>query len=202
MSRPLKLAFETIHYLAMSLWIGGEAAVLILITSGGLPALFMARERALIEFWGFIMVAVQWLTRRRFQRQKSLYLIDSARHLLTFAALFVGEWAKYSGTAGASASTHSVRAAHALQNRLELPVAGAQLGLLAVVCVLSVYLMINAPKESSDSNSWSKSNSWSDSNRSGDAIGAPNAAPDQRRPSPAPNVPLRRAPGTRNTKKR
>lgn len=151
MNRTLTLVFETIHFLALALWIGAQATVLVLFSSGGVPALFMQRERALVELWGLIMVAVQWLIRRRFSGSRKLYLMDGVRALLTFTALFAGEYIKYSS--GAS-KTLSITSAIIQKSGGEMVLIGAQIGLLAGVCAMSIDLlmrpMVPAPARSAE----------------------------------------------------
>ena len=95
---------DMIHYLAIALWLGGMLVLGFLVA----PTLFqttllapsdaemvyrtlLSRFTLWVEISGVSMVVVQFLLRRRFQKQKNLYILDAIRQLATFAALLLAE---------------------------------------------------------------------------------------------------------------
>ncbi len=136
MKISLALVIETLQSLALAIWLGGQAALIVLLSVGYMPHQFEVRESSIIELCGIIMVGVQYLTRRRYVSNKPLFLVDGFRHLLTFAALLLSEYMKYgvkvkSGTAATAT---------------EMVVAGAQIAILTVVSAMGMWLQVAAAR--------------------------------------------------------
>lgn len=95
---------DIVHYLAITFWLGGMIVLGFLVA----PSLFqttllatsdaeqvyrtlLSRFTVWVEICGVSMVVVQFLLRRRFQKQRSLYILDAVRQLTTFLALLLAE---------------------------------------------------------------------------------------------------------------
>ncbi len=108
MKRYIPLLLDTCALVALALWLGGLAVCWTVlapttrsIPSDGLAAAHDVLNRtvyrfsAIVELCGLVLVALQWVLRRRFQRSKSLFVVDGARTLVVFIALFCGEYGRY-----------------------------------------------------------------------------------------------------------
>ena len=122
MKRALPIVLDVLHALALALWLGGVALFWLLTSSGlaqghgGVPtepanALLGAAWGSLglwAERCGLVMVGVQFVLRRRFQRNRSRFIGDGVRQLLTFSALLVTEYAHRSLQYRSILQTHTV----------------------------------------------------------------------------------------------
>lgn len=95
---------DLIHHIALALWLGGMVILGALVA----PTLYRStllntqdadsvyqallnRFTPWIEVCGVALIVVQFLLRRRYQKQRNLYILDGVRQLLTFAALLLAE---------------------------------------------------------------------------------------------------------------
>jgi hypothetical protein len=99
MKRALPILLDTLYALALALWFG-LAAGLLVVASPAAPDstldLFARRASALIEAAGIAMIGVQFLLRRRYQRDRQAFVADGIRQILTFGALLIAEFGRYS----------------------------------------------------------------------------------------------------------
>ncbi len=150
--------FDTLHTLALALWLGG------LVVLGGLvaPALFQgtalaeadAREvySLLIQrfvTWadvcGVTMLLVQFLLRRRYQKNQTHYVVDGLRQLLTFAALLLAEMCFRNLFNNLNATRRVGELAHVAKLEGTYAIlALSQTGILVVVAMLTVWLNLPA----------------------------------------------------------
>lgn len=106
---------------------------MILIGVGGVPHLLLMRSDALMEISGFVVVGLQFLTRRRYQQNRTLFVGDGIRHLLTFAALLFMEYVKL--------NVHmKYKAISAAPGQLELSLAALQILILTAVSGFTIWL--------------------------------------------------------------
>jgi hypothetical protein len=144
MKRAFPVLFDTLSALALAVWLGGLVAFFAVVEAG-VPGKalnsILTRVGGLIEVCGIVMIGVQFLMRRRYQRSRSLFISDGVRQLLTFAALFVAEFGRYGplrvlGTEGAGQT-------HALQVYTSLAI--LQIALLVGVIALTAWLQQPRP---------------------------------------------------------
>jgi hypothetical protein len=55
----------------------------------------LRRFSGIVEACGLVLAAIQWVLRRRYQRDQSLFVADGARMLVVFVALFCAEYGRY-----------------------------------------------------------------------------------------------------------
>ncbi len=110
MKRTLPILLDTLHDVALALWLGGVVLFWMLATSGALQVRNVPLEAVnavlgaawgVLGLWaercGLVMIGVQFVLRRRFQRHRPSFVADGVRQLLTFGALLLTEYA-YRGT--------------------------------------------------------------------------------------------------------
>jgi hypothetical protein len=136
--RVLPILLDTLYALALSLWFG-LAAGLLVIAHSGTPdvsqSLFAQRASGLIEAAGVAMIGVQFLLRRRYGRNRPLAAADGVRQLLTFGALFLAEFGRYHLlNAGTALTAH--------QYSVLCQLAGVQMLALAIVTALTSWLFV------------------------------------------------------------
>ena len=108
MRRTIPPVLDTIAVVALALWLGGLAACWLVLSPAvrALPAesaataqlLFVETLRRLsthIEVSGLVLAALQWVMRRRYQRDRTLFIADGVRMLVLFIALFCAEYGRY-----------------------------------------------------------------------------------------------------------
>lgn len=111
MKRAVPLVLDTLHFLALAIWLGGLTLLLFTVPfiapyllkegAGSAEILEAARLQSiaaaliLFEICGMAMVGVQFLLRRRYRHDRNLFVADGLRHLLTFGAFFLTEYARY-----------------------------------------------------------------------------------------------------------
>ncbi len=150
--------FDTLHTLALALWLGGLVVLTLLVA----PILFQgtalseadAREvYALLlgrfVYWadacGVTMLAVQFLLRRRFEKNQTHFVTDGVRQLLTFVALLLAEMSFRNLLPNLKTSRRVGELAHIL--RLEGTYAVlvvSQAGVLLLIAILTVTLSLPA----------------------------------------------------------
>jgi hypothetical protein len=135
MKITLPLVFETVHALALALWLGADAALMILVSVGAAaaPHTVVVRELAVIEFSAIVAVGIQFLTRHRYKKSRTLYVADGVRHLLTFTALILAAYVMNSVKGKSIGVMESETIAYAT--------AGGQIALLAAVSAISLWLL-------------------------------------------------------------
>jgi hypothetical protein len=135
MKITLPLVFETVHALALALWIGADAALMILASVGAAtaPHLIVVRELAVIEYSAIVMISIQFLTRRRYKSSKALYVADGVRHLFTFAALILAAYIMNTVKDKSIGVMESSTTAYAT--------AGCQIVLLTAVSAITIWLL-------------------------------------------------------------
>jgi hypothetical protein len=134
MKSSLPAIIDILNAIALSIWTGGTACALLLAQSGGAPQLYQARSDSLMELAGFLCIGAQFLSRRRFQSNRILYVGDGVRQLITFAALLLLEAVKLN-----MHSAHSLHAQNAA-NPAETPALALEFLLLCVVTGFTVWL--------------------------------------------------------------
>jgi putative copper export protein len=108
MRRFIPLILDTIAVVALAVWLGGLVACWMVLspTVNGMPVetipmaqkLFaetLRRFSGVVEACGLVLAAIQWVLRRRYQRDQSLFVADGARMLVVFVALFCAEYGRY-----------------------------------------------------------------------------------------------------------
>ena len=127
MKRVLPLFVSTLHFLALGLWGGAAAALLLLVpVSAFLPGTYAH----LAEVCGLTMLGCQWLSRRRYRASRSLFLADGIRQLFTFSALLAAE------------TFHTLPGRNSPRQPMLL---AAQVVALSLTAALTCYLMEEAP---------------------------------------------------------
>ena len=104
MKKTLVGILDIVHHLAIVLWLGGMVVLGFLVAPTLFQTTLLAEADAQkvyrtllsgftlwMEICGVTMVVAQFLLRRRYQKQKSLYILDAVRQLCTFVALLLGE---------------------------------------------------------------------------------------------------------------
>jgi len=142
MNRTIKLVFETIQFLALGLWLGALVTTLLLNRLGGVSPAFIGTQSAMIELWGLVMVGILWVKRRQFAGNRKLFLEDGIRQLVTFAALFTAEYIKHRMHPVGRQASGSLANFVFVCTPLETGLIVLQIGLLALVCLLSVDLLM------------------------------------------------------------
>ncbi len=135
MKITLSLVLETVHALALALWIGGEAALIVLVGCGAAVAshIFVVREQSVIEFAAIVMICIQYLTRHKFKKLKTLFVVNAVRNLLTFTALILAVYVMNSVKGTSIGVLESPTVAYVT--------AGGQLLLLAAVSAITLWLL-------------------------------------------------------------
>jgi cytosine/uracil/thiamine/allantoin permease len=103
MRRTIPVALDTCAAVALAVWLGGLLACWLLLAPSlrEAPAVqpifeqVLRRFSAVAEACGVILVAVQWVLRRRYQKIRTLYIADGVRMLGIFVALFFAEYGRY-----------------------------------------------------------------------------------------------------------
>jgi hypothetical protein len=138
MKRAMPVLLDTLYVLALALWFGLAAGMLVVVSSKApnkVMDVFARRTGGLIEVAGIAMVGVQFLLRRRYQRDRQAFVADGVRQILTFLALLLAEFARYS----LLRTDHAVTADDVVTLcRLD----GAQMLVLTVVTALSSWLLV------------------------------------------------------------
>ncbi|HZP84466.1 MAG TPA: hypothetical protein VFB21_22720 [Chthonomonadaceae bacterium] len=134
MKRALPIVLDTLHALALGVWLGG-LVVLWGIVPSVVPAASLSeaarRFGGLVQFCGLVMLGVQFALRRRYQRDRAGFIGDGVRQLLTFGALFLAVLARY-GSNSASVSAF-------------LGLAAVQILLLVGITALTLWLQLPHP---------------------------------------------------------
>jgi hypothetical protein len=108
MRRFIPLILDTASIAALAVWLGGLAACWMVLRPAAyaMPvesmraaqqvfAESLRRMGGIIEVSGLVLAAIQWVLRRRYQRDRPLYIADGARTLILFIALFCAEYSRY-----------------------------------------------------------------------------------------------------------
>ena len=108
MKRHIPLILDTLAVLALAIWLGGVALCWLVLAptvnsvisanaaqSQQLFADILRRFSAIIETCGIVLVALQWVLRRRYQRDRQKFVADGLRMVATFMALFAAEYGRY-----------------------------------------------------------------------------------------------------------
>lgn len=136
--RALPLVMETLHWLALAVWLGSQAALLMLI-GGQTSNPFFIRMESTVVYCGILMIGIQYLGRRRYQQDRARSIADAFRQLFTFAALmlavYIREVLHKKMPADYSFSTFLTHS--------EIKYAGVQIALLVAVAALSVRLQMD-----------------------------------------------------------
>jgi putative copper export protein len=95
---------DLIHHTALALWLGGMVVLGALVApilyrskllttqdADGVYQALLNRFTPWIEICGVALIVVQFLLRRRYQKQRNLFILDGVRQLLTFGALLLAE---------------------------------------------------------------------------------------------------------------
>jgi len=131
----LPLVFEMLHALALALWIGADAALVILVSAGAAAMhTVVVRELAVIEISAIAMIGIQFLTRHRYKKSRTLYVADGIRHLLTFTALLLAAYIMNSVKEKSVGVMESSAIAYIT--------AGGQIALLTAVSGITVWLLV------------------------------------------------------------
>ncbi|HZO86792.1 MAG TPA: hypothetical protein VFB38_00530 [Chthonomonadaceae bacterium] len=149
MKRAVPLILDTLHALALAVWLGGLVTFWFVIiptvqlgprlTFNEANAIFggpQARLGRWIELCGLMMIGVQFLLRRRYQGDRARFIGDGVRQLLTFGALLLAEYARY------SRPPPGVFYPGGGINALLIGLAIAQIALLAGVAALTAWLQL------------------------------------------------------------
>jgi hypothetical protein len=159
MRRAIIILLESLHTIGLTVWLGG----LIIIGAAVAPAAFhhagLTESQAAIvvgesvrlftrlaEWSGLAMVGVQFLLRRRYQRDRALYIGDGVRQLIVCGALLAAEFCRYTlfPEMDAARMIHdTVRFKHL--HHVYTSVSMVQLVLLIVVAGIGAWLQ--APRE-------------------------------------------------------
>ena len=141
MKRWIPLILDTLFSVAWAVWLGG--LVLLLTARPPIPVYLQMANRlgGLIELGGIVMVAIQFLLRRRYQRSRPFFIADGVRQLVTFGAFLVAEIGRYSlfpvmESVIASGKINDYSRLQFLQNLLSL----AQIVLLLAIAALTAWL--------------------------------------------------------------
>ncbi|HZT40595.1 MAG TPA: DUF4149 domain-containing protein [Chthonomonadaceae bacterium] len=152
----LPTILDTLHALALVLWLGGIVVIRAIVApaafhvtgltkmqAGSVVGESLRRLGPAIEVCGIVMVAVQFLVRRRYMRSRTLFLTDSVRQVLTLGALLLAEYGKYIlfpalDAARAANNMVAFDQAHHLYSTLAM----VQVWLLFAVAVLTAWLQL------------------------------------------------------------
>ena len=108
MKRYIPLILDTLAVVALAAWLGGLSVCWLVLspTVSATPAdttslaqtLFAEALRRFgggVEVCGLVLVALQWVLRRRYQRDQRFFVADGVRTLVLFIALFCAEYGRY-----------------------------------------------------------------------------------------------------------
>lgn len=197
------LILDTLHTLALAVWLGG----LLIIGMAVAPAAFrdvpglsrmqsgmvvgesLRRFGGIILFCGVIMLAAQFLTRRRYRHDRSLFISDSVRHLLTFAALFLAEFGRQSlfPAMDAARSANKMPEFDRLHHTFST-LSMIQVWILAGIAALTAWLHLPRLVQRTEGMKTEARG------MSGQAEGQGTAQPNTQRPTPNPQSPARTRP--------
>lgn len=151
MKRNLIILLDTVQALALSVWLGGAAIfwlALAPLASGSagadagafhtLLAAAQLRVGSVIQICGIAIVGVQFVLRRRYQRDRTRFLVDGIRQACTLGALFIEEFPRYVHTANGTMMSAGI-------NSTLIGLGAAQVVLLAIVVGLTTWLQLSAP---------------------------------------------------------
>jgi hypothetical protein len=151
----IALILDMLHALALALWLGG----LVMLIGVAIPAfaskpdwlasdpkrligLLLPAYGRIVEISGLVLIGVQFVLRRRYQRSRTHFIADGVRQLLTFGALFLAEFAHYTLFPTMLAADDRFQAA---QNTF-VDLGIAQFVLLVLVTGISAWLMLPPPR--------------------------------------------------------
>jgi hypothetical protein len=104
MKQYVPLILDTISAAALAVWLGGLVVIWAVLAPLGhgpgaeIQPWFvdgLRRFASIAEACGIIVAAVQWALRRRYQKDRGLFVLDGLRMLVLFAALLCSEYGKY-----------------------------------------------------------------------------------------------------------
>ncbi|MCX6382015.1 MAG: hypothetical protein NT023_21490 [Armatimonadetes bacterium] len=149
---------DTLHTLALAVWLGGLVILTLLVA----PTIFQGTALAEADarevyglllgrfvYWadacGVTMLAVQFLLRRRFQKNQTHFVMDGVRQLLTFVALLLAEMSFRNLLPNLNTAKRIGELSHIvkLQGTYAL-LAASQAGALLLIAVLTVWLSLPA----------------------------------------------------------
>ena len=137
MKRAILILLDSLYTLALALWFGLLAALLVAVHCG-MPGsslgLFVHRSALVAEPAALTVVAAQFLLRRRYERIRRLAVADGVRQLLTFGALVLAEFGQYSLFRPGFITAARIATLSWL--------AAAQLAILAVVISMTSWLLL------------------------------------------------------------
>lgn len=163
MKKIVVVLLDTLHALALAIWLGGLVVLTLLVA----PVLFQgtaladadAREvygALLGKFvaWasacGATMFVVQFLLRRRYEKSQTLSVIDDARQVLTFGALLLTYMYLGNLLPGLKTTRRVGELSHVLKFEGSYAlIAVSQAGALLLIAALTVYLSLPASGGSS-----------------------------------------------------
>lgn len=149
-------AIDTAQYVGLALWLGGVVAATwiapaALAATAGQARLpqdmagieTLRRLGPVAEVCGVVLIAAQYLLRRRYQGRRSLFIADGVRQLLTFAALLALEYAHRSVLPAVDAAGPAGRIAAAARLWPTLTALDAlQVALLVAVAAVTAWLQM------------------------------------------------------------
>ena len=152
----LPTLLDTLHALALMLWLGGIVVIGAIVAPAAFHVVGLTKMQAgsvvgeslrrlgpVIEICGIVMVAAQYLLRRRYLRSRTLFLADSVRQVVTLGALLLAEYGKYVlFPALDAARAANNMAAFDQSHHLYSSLAMAQVWLLFAVAVLTAWLQL------------------------------------------------------------
>ena len=107
MRKNLPLILDTLSTIALALWLGAVVTLLTACRSGAFTAFGWSQAQSslislqvcrgaasLVEGSGFVLIAAQYVLRRRYQGQREMFIADGVRQLCTFGALFTAFYAR------------------------------------------------------------------------------------------------------------
>jgi len=104
MKQHVPLILDTISAVALAIWLGGIVVIWAVLAPLGHPAGAevhpwfvegLRRFSVVAESCGIIIAAVQWALRRRYEKDRHLFVVDGLRMLVLFAALLCAEYGRY-----------------------------------------------------------------------------------------------------------
>ncbi len=159
MKRAIPAILDTVHTLALAFWLFG----LIVIEAVAAPAAAhvpgttslqtglwigesLHRFGGMALICGLVMVGAQFLLRRRYRRDRALFIGDGVRQLLTFGALLVAEHSRdvllpalrAAGSGGNASEFYRL-------HHLVVSMAGLQIALLLAIGALTAWLQWPRP---------------------------------------------------------
>lgn len=158
------LILDTLHGLALALWLGGLVTLLgvaipafaaepswLPSASEALIGLLLPQYGNLVTLCGLIVIGAHFILRRRYQTSRLHFIADGVRQLLAFGAFFLAEFAHYnlipvmnrfSMAPLMEDQEHKFQTAHDLFVRLGV----AQAVLLVAVMAISAWLTLPPPR--------------------------------------------------------